>query len=549
MIEFFGTTGENTLDIKESDAIVFAGSGDDTINGLTHGQSNNRYYGGGGADTIFVENGDTAFGGAGNDQIYNVSGENNLLFGGAGNDQIYAGAGDLAFGGAGDDEFVFVDIPAAAATIADFSREDGNTDKIVISLPEVSLNEIDQAALLDGQVKLSTGEVLAIVKDTELTTADLVFPETPILTDDGAESAFINAPDLTLGTNQGSFSSIDEGDLYKITLGERSGINIELSGLFPGSNGDLILFYEDNFNSVLAASQLDYNSNETISFDFLAAGDYYLFVQQDTGYSEYTLDLTINEKPLTLDNGQSTFEEAPVLPVQTNQGSLTAEDNGDLYKIELTGNGIIDLGLTLEQEIPQADVDLILFDSEGQPLVASQNDPSETGDVENINSFSLVAGTYYVFIEASAFTAPLSDIEKLTIGGFNYELTYSLTSLVDDGAGSIPAEATQLTLPSSNQGSFFDTFLNTPQDTGDFYKFNVPAGGGTVTINLDYDFEGTGADLFLYSDTSDLNNPLAADQDFEDGTSIQQVLTEGEYYLLIANVVGVTNYTLDLAIA
>lgn len=548
MIEIFGTTNQDTLNITDSEAIVFAGDKNDTINGLTHGQSNNRLYGGASTDIIFVENGDSAFGGAGDDTIYNVSGENNLLFGGAGADNIYAGADDLAFGGAGDDKFTFVDIPAAPATIADFSREEGNRDKIVISLPEISIANIDTAALANGQVKLSTGEVLAIVKDTVLTTADLVVPETPILTEDGANSTFTNAEPLTAGTKAGSFSTIDDGDLYKITLAERSGINIELSGLFPGSNGDLILFYEDNFNSVLAASQLDYNSDETISFDFLAAGTYYLFVQQDTGYSEYTLNLTVEEKALEKDNGTSTFAKAPTLPEGNNQGSFSHVDISDMYKIELTQNGFIDLGLTLEAEIPQADADLILFNAQGQHLAASQNDP---GIAENINS-PLVAGTYYVFIDASSFNAGLTPIEKLTIGGANYDLTYSFTPLVEDGANSTLEQLANdqpLAVPSSNRGSFFEKdILNINQDSADYYKFSIPA-GGTVTITLDYDLLGTGADLFLYSDPSNLENPLALDQTPENGTSIQQVLAAGEYYLLITNVVGVTNYTLDLAIA
>ncbi|MBM3616331.1 MAG: hypothetical protein FJX28_13155, partial [Alphaproteobacteria bacterium] len=100
----FGDEGNDT---------IFAGSGDDIASG---GEGNDALYGGSGNDTADGDTGDdlidggtgndSVTGGEGNDSLYGVAG-NDSLFGGDGNDLIAGGAGaDSLVGGAGSDTFV-----------------------------------------------------------------------------------------------------------------------------------------------------------------------------------------------------------------------------------------------------------------------------------------------------------------------------------------------------------------------------------------------------------------------------------------------------------
>lgn len=140
-----GFSGTNNL--------VFAGAGNDSVDAAIAGATagNNRIDGGSGSDTIYVANGDTAFGSAGNDVLdatdavnYRISGgagddmfflgKNGRALGGDGNDRFFVGSGggNLLSGGAGADQFWVYnsEAPTTPNTIIDFQA---GTDVIGIS--------------------------------------------------------------------------------------------------------------------------------------------------------------------------------------------------------------------------------------------------------------------------------------------------------------------------------------------------------------------------------------------------------------------------------
>ncbi|URK86991.1 protease [Rhizobium sp. RCAM05350] len=123
---------------------------------IAFGYNDNRFYGGGGNDTLSLGGGndygygeagnDTVVGGLGNDRLYGADGldylngdsGNDVLDGGAGNDKFYGGAGaDDLYGGAGADRFVFASSSQSTVsstgrdTIFDFSGAGG--DRIDLS--------------------------------------------------------------------------------------------------------------------------------------------------------------------------------------------------------------------------------------------------------------------------------------------------------------------------------------------------------------------------------------------------------------------------------
>jgi predicted extracellular nuclease/glycerophosphoryl diester phosphodiesterase len=109
-----GTAGVDNLFVSGGiDGIndtIFTGAGDDKVDTVLGVNSafagNNRVDLGSGNDSIFVNTGDRAFGGDGNDIFDAKDGKGgNRMSGGAGDDKFYLGFGDRALGGDGKDEF------------------------------------------------------------------------------------------------------------------------------------------------------------------------------------------------------------------------------------------------------------------------------------------------------------------------------------------------------------------------------------------------------------------------------------------------------------
>jgi glycerophosphoryl diester phosphodiesterase len=162
--------------------IVFTGAGDDEVEAQTATSAiagRNRIHTGSGIDTIFVNNGDRAFGGSGDDTLDGTDATGYRLSGGAGDDTFYLGAngralggegddifyvqeggGNLISGGAGADEFWIADaeLPDTANTILDFQR---GVDVIGVGGISSATLKLD---VVNGNTKVSLlGETVAVV--------------------------------------------------------------------------------------------------------------------------------------------------------------------------------------------------------------------------------------------------------------------------------------------------------------------------------------------------------------------------------------------------
>lgn len=102
MADFFGNSGNNTLDGTDDDDRIYGRSGNDTLNG---GGGNDILVGGSGRDVLNGGSGnDQLFGGSGRDTLNGGTGSD-LLSGDAGDDQLEGGGGnDVLLGGSGDDD-------------------------------------------------------------------------------------------------------------------------------------------------------------------------------------------------------------------------------------------------------------------------------------------------------------------------------------------------------------------------------------------------------------------------------------------------------------
>jgi glycerophosphoryl diester phosphodiesterase len=185
-----GSTGADLLIAGNSDTTfdgindtVFTGAGNDEVDAKTASSpiaGRNRINTGSGADTIYVNKGDRAFGGTGNDTFEATDVTGYRLSGGTGNDIFYLGAdgralgengddqfyvqsggGNLLSGGAGADQFwiATVELPDAANTILDFQKGTDVIGVLGISSSSLTLN------VVNGNTEVGLlGQTVAIVK-------------------------------------------------------------------------------------------------------------------------------------------------------------------------------------------------------------------------------------------------------------------------------------------------------------------------------------------------------------------------------------------------
>jgi serralysin len=197
---FAGTTNADIIVAKQTPGfggvndVVFSGAGNDEVDSAAAGAlaSNNIIDSGSGDDTVFLANGDRAFGsadndtffgdeannfrasgGAGNDFFFLGNGSNGRALGGDGNDtfEVGLGGGHLLSGGAGADQFWIVnaELPKAANTVLDFQvGSDVIGIKGAVSLgitsSNLSLTQVgaDTAIMFGGQTLATLSGIQAI---------------------------------------------------------------------------------------------------------------------------------------------------------------------------------------------------------------------------------------------------------------------------------------------------------------------------------------------------------------------------------------------------
>jgi glycerophosphoryl diester phosphodiesterase len=162
---------------------VFTGASNDEVDSQTASSAiagRNRIQTGSGADIIYVNKSDRAFGGTGNDEFDATDAQgDNRMSGGTGNDIFYLGQNDRALGGDGDDQFYVqsgggnllsggagadqfwiatVELPVSANTILDFQKGIDVIGVLGISSDSLTLN------VVNGNTEIGLGsQIVAIV--------------------------------------------------------------------------------------------------------------------------------------------------------------------------------------------------------------------------------------------------------------------------------------------------------------------------------------------------------------------------------------------------
>ncbi len=333
-----------------------------------------------------------------------------------------------------------------------------------------------------------------------------------------------------------SISEQDSVDFYRFNIIAPGNLTVRLDGMT--ADGDLYLIRDINnnglveINEIIAVSATDGISSETINFYDLAAGTYYVRVNQYSGNTNYKLSLTM--EPTRPEPG-STLTTATNLGTLSGRrsfsDSLSLNDVDDFYRFSLSTTS--DLQVALTGLTSNADLFLIR-DMNGNGIVDSMDvlqSSTSLGAVSEFISLSgLAAGTYFVGIR-----------------GYGNFTNYTL-NLTADSAGETLATARNIGVLTGSRS--FTDFLSF-QDDSDIYRFSL-----NIMSNVSINLPGLTADFDLYLGR-DLNGNGLIDPgetlaiSATDGSNSPESinisnLASGVYYVLVRQFSGEANYTLNL---
>ena len=141
----FGTVDRDTIEVEDSNELIFTGDADDLIDAIGS-NGGNRIYAGSGNDTTILGTGDRVVGAEGDDLFFTTSGGNNTITGGEGADRFWIATAET---------------PDAANTITDFALGE---DILGIAGLGISFEDIDLAKIENNTLISANGLDLAILQ-------------------------------------------------------------------------------------------------------------------------------------------------------------------------------------------------------------------------------------------------------------------------------------------------------------------------------------------------------------------------------------------------
>jgi Ca2+-binding RTX toxin-like protein len=277
-------------------------SGDDGNDRLLGGRNSDTLFGGAGND--FLNGGagnDILFGGTGDDTLEGGKGDD-LLNGGKGNDVLVGGAGkDTLTGGFGRDTFVLpsdssVSDPAAADIITDFKSVDDSIG-LTNNLTEADLTLESVSGTANTLIKIrQSGAILGLVANASpQDLAGKFISATTVLGNQLSQARDLGVLSGTQ-TITDSVSNTQLEDLYSFTLPAISDFKLSVSGLSADVNIAVIKDINGNntvdFTDIIASAKESSLSPQSIDLKSLAAGTYFVRVDQYQTSTNFTLNLS-----------------------------------------------------------------------------------------------------------------------------------------------------------------------------------------------------------------------------------------------------------------
>ena len=344
----------------------------------------------------------------------------------------------------------------------------------------------------------------------------------------------------------------NDPDWFQFTVPQNPSPGSNISANLVNSIATLGLDLYDQFGNWVNSSynfSNGYSNGATVPLDYLTPGTYYADVW---GYSDYANPANPNAAPITYgllinaaSGGSSGIPNDLYEPndSQATAASLMANasytnltitpDNPDWFQFYLPANQALSSSLGISFWNYQGDLDLYLYDQNGNYLNASGSGSSDT---ESIPLSGLTEGTYYAQVVGwNGSTSP------------NYSLTLNTpldgTTVADDlyEENDSSGVAAQLQL---QNGQFSANSLVANDD--DWFQFTVPQNPiPGSNINIGFSNAQGNLDLYLYDEDG---NWLNSSYNWWDGETIAlDNLQGGTYYAQVTGY-GATNpnYSLNI---
>jgi len=423
----------------------------------------------------------------------------------------------------------------------------GQEDEEDVIVGFESLNSDDSQEAISGI--LQPGDYFVLVKQhSGNTNYELILDASPVVAPpDNAGNTLTDAREIGTLNDIQTFSDFvgdaDPYDFYRFSLDSTREFNLTLEGL--SSDADVLLIEDLNSNSLLDDDEIfdtpfaEGSISEAIN-QTLPAGDYFVLVEQFSGNTNYNLSLEATDVGTPPpDNAGNTLANARDIGTlndrQTFSDFVGNADISDFYRFTLEDTR--ELNLTLEGL--SRDADLLLIEDLNSNGVLDDDEILdapfiEGSDSEAINQI-LFAGDYFVLVEQFS-------------GNTNYDLSLEAvpTTVPPDDAGNTLATARDLGTLDSIQ-TFSDFVGNA--DKSDFYRFTLE---DTKELNLTLEGLSSDADVLLIKDLNSngvFDDNEILDAPFNEGSdseAINQILSAGDYFVLVEQFSGDTNYNLSL---
>ncbi|NUE79808.1 hypothetical protein GYX91_00815 [Snodgrassella sp. ESL0304] len=367
----YGTTGDDTITLKNGRAIIYGGDGNDTI---TTGNSNDVLNGGDGDDSLYAYGGDDLLdGGAGNDYLVGGEGNDTYVFAkGHGQDKIYdiKGTDTIQFTDVNSDEVKFrkdnYDLiiygynKGDSIRVTDFFYNDTYAiENFVFKDKSFTLDDLRKEGMVlygttgDDTITLKNGRAIIYGGDGNdtITTGN----SNDVLNGgDGDDSLYAYGGDDLLDGGAGNDYLVggEGNDTYVFAKGHGQDKIYDIKGTdtiqFTDVNSDEVKFRKDNYDLIIYG----YNEEDSIRVtDFFYSDTYAIenFVFKDKSFTSKDVHIYVRSIEIHLNGTQnyniSAFNNTPsrnnILASQAQNlimamSNFTSSQNGSLVNSDQT---------------------------------------------------------------------------------------------------------------------------------------------------------------------------------------------------------------------
>ncbi len=362
---------------------------------------------------------------------------------------------------------------------------------------------------------------------------------TTVVTDDAYEenddisTAYSQSVNTWLSAISGMAVAADQ-DWYQIQVS--SGLTrVQVDLQFTHAEGDLDIALKDSAGSTITES-IGVVDNESIDYDVVSAGTYYLVVTNSSGvYTSQSYDLLWNGvQPTTTvsdDLAEPNNDSASAFVFSSTStwlsdltGGFVTSNDEDWYQITVPADKT-QLYVYLEYIYSQGDIDITLYNSL-QQIVGTGN-TTGTNDNDEMSFRVSSGGTYYIRVYNSG-----------SYSGQNYNMWWGVTTpsttIANDDAYEVNNNAASAYPLSLNNTSLGQGISNDE----DWYQIVVPADKKHIIADLLFT-HGVNSDLDLYLIDSDGTTILAGSFTADSNENIEfTVPASGAYYLQVVTWTG-----------